>query len=99
MNNALLQQLMLAKEAGSNAMAKDFFKKTTSLPDDAAAGGPMDKSQDDKAAAMGAGPSAADGAPEGHEGAMMEGSPAEEGGESKEQELMELLQLLEGGQG
>lgn len=42
MNQKLLEQIALAKEAGSNKMAKDFFAKTPGAggpPDDAQGGG------------------------------------------------------------
>lgn len=83
MNPKLLQQLMLAKEAGSNRMARDFFAKTpgTGGPEEGAPGAPP---MDGKPGAMP--PAAAPGA----------GSDGEApGDEMKPEDLEELLRLLQ----
>lgn len=81
MNPKLLQQLMLAKEAGSNRMAKDFFAKTpgTGGPEEGAPGAPP---MDGKPGAMP--PAAAPGA---------DGEAP--GDEMKPEDLEELLRLLQ----
>lgn len=82
MNQKLLEQLQLAKEAGSNAMAKDFFSKpenpVEAPPDEAG----MTEGQE----------------PDGDEGMPAQGLPAGPmggEGEPSEEELQELLRLLE----
>lgn len=90
MNPKLLQQLMLAKEAGSNRMAKDFFAKTpgTGGPEEGAPGAPP---MDGKPGAMP--PSAAPGSmpPTAAPGADGEAP----GDEMKPEDLEELLRLLQ----
>jgi hypothetical protein len=62
MNQKLLEQLGLAKEAGSNAMAKDFFAKTPGTGgEETSTAGPT------PADGQGAGQAAQPGEPEGDE--------------------------------
>ena len=86
----LLEQLALAKDAGRNAMAKDFFAKTPGPTDEAGGGmppGPGAGIEDPNT--EGAGGMAEEGDP------SMPGQDAEGGeGQPSEEELQELLQLL-----
>lgn len=95
----LLEQLALAKEAGRNAMAKDFFAKTPNAAEEAGGGMPPGPGAGIEDPNMeGAGGMAEDGEPS-MPGQMPEGSPEEEQGESSPEELEELLRLLEQQQG
>lgn len=99
MNKKLLQQLALAKQAGTQSMAKDFFAKTPSpgtdpTADPAAGGGAMPPGGDvQTSAAPGGEPSEP-----GEKGLEMEAN----GQDMTPEQLEELLQLLQsqgGGQG
>lgn len=90
MNKKLLDQLALAKQAGTQSMAKDFFAKTPS-PGTEPAGDDMQTS-----AAPGGEAAEAPEAPE--QGLEMEAN----GKDMSPEELQQLLQMLEsqgGGQG
>lgn len=80
-NQKLLQQLALAKEAGSRAMAKDFFAPTPG------SGGPDEEAQEASGAMPpDAQPDAADAAAGG----------GDAGGELSPEQLQQLLQMLGG---
>lgn len=92
MNPKLLQQLALAKQAGTQSMAKDFFAKTPSPGTEPDAG--MQTSAVTGGDAMTAGPSNDEAA--GQVGAGDPGQAAGQGGEQMTPEqLQELLQMLE----
>lgn len=97
MNQKLLQQLALAKQAGTQGMAKDFFTKTPGPGQDAGADGePKPGGDMQTSAAPGDVTTAGPTNDEAGAGGAMPG-----GDQMTPEQLQELLQLLEqqGGQG
>lgn len=107
MNQKLLQQLALAKQAGTQSMAKDFFAKTPSPGTAPDAGGDAVAPAVTGGDAMTAGPSNDEAAGQTDTGSPGHGGAGGTGGAGGEQmtpeQLQELLHMLEqqqgGGQG